>query len=461
MPPTDSLKRGVGTTSLASRVAVGTGVSAALVAVFAAAAALLVADRLVRDGEDERLRATASAFAAELPRGEDRQSLADAVEQEESELAAASIRISVVDASSRVLGDAHLPSPAAGSCESRDLADTTARACAVQAGAYRVVAGATRPRRGALRFIVSCLVAALVAALAAAALGGRSARWALAPLTRLQRSLAQIDADEPRRVVLGSADECRELVSLRSSLHALLARLADALDTARGFSADAAHELRTPLTLIRAELDLLAEEPLDPPTARSIEQLRERVGALVTLTERLLALATAAERVSLSADAVALEDVARDVVARLAPGARARMRLRADAPGMVRGDETLLAAVIENAVDNALKFSGDRPVDLHVRESGDRVLVDISDRGPGIVGAERARAFEAFFRTAAARGQNTPGHGIGLALVARIAAAHRGTAAFVDPEPGASGARLRVELPGWTPSSTPPAPAAT
>lgn len=451
MRPTNPSRREGAKTSLAFRVALGTGVSAAFVAVFAAAASLLVADRLVRDGEDERLRATANAFAAELPRGGDRKSVADAVAQEQAELAPASIRIAVTDASSQVLGDAHLPSPPSGTCESRDSRDATLRVCAVQADSYRVVAGSTRSRRGPLPFVFSCLVAAIVAAIAAAALGIRSARWALAPLNRLRQSLDRIDADEPRRVVIAGDNDCPEVASLRSALHALLARLSDALDGARGFSADAAHELRTPLTLIRAELDLLAEEPLDPPTAKAIEKLRGRVGSLVTLTERLLALATAAERVSLTADAVALEDVAGDVVARLAEGVRARIRLRADAPGMVRGDEALLAAVIENAVDNALKFSGDRPVDVDVREVGDRVVVDIADRGPGLDGEERARAFEAFFRTPSSRAENTPGHGIGLALVARIVAAHRGTVAFVDPESGMSGARLRVELPGWTP----------
>ena len=451
MRPTDSTRPDGARSSLAFRVAVGTALSAALVAMFAAASSLLVADRLVRNGEDERLRATASAFAAELPRGGDRKAVEDAVTQEQAELAPASIRIALTDASSRALGDTHLPSPPSGTCESHDSHETTLRVCAVQADSYRVVAGATRPRRGSSLFVVSCLVAAIVAAVAAAALGRRSARWALAPLTRLGQSLDRIDADDPRQVVIAGDNDCREIASLRSAMRALLARLADALDTARGFSADAAHELRTPLTLIRAELDLLAEEPLDPPTARSVEKLRGRVGSLVTLTERLLALATAAERVSLSADAVALADVAADVVAHLDADARTRVRLHADAPGMVRGDESLLAALIDNAVDNALKFSGDQPVDIEVREVGDRVVVDIADRGPGLEGEERSRAFEAFFRTPSSRGQNTPGHGIGLALVARIVAAHRGTVAFVDPEPGPSGARLRVELPGWAP----------
>lgn len=454
MRPSDETDRARPTparSSLALRVALGTAVSAALVAVLAAATSLLVADRLVRDGEDGRLRAAASAFAGELPRGGDRQSTIAAIAQEEAELAPASIRITVMDASSLVGGDARLPSPPSGTCASYDARDTTLRVCAVQAGAYRVIVGSTRLRRGATLLLVSCVVAALLASVAAAMLGRRSARWALAPLTRLRHSLDRIDADEPRRVVLAGDDACREVAALRAALNGLLARLADALDAARGFSADAAHELRTPLTVIRAELDLLAEEPIDPSTARSIEKLRVRVSALVTLTERLLALATAADRASLAAEAVALEDVVHDVVARLDADARTRVRIHAHAAGMVHGDEALLAAVVENAVENALKFSGNEPVDVEIHEEDERVVLHVADRGPGLDGAERVRAFQAFFRAATSRGQNSPGHGIGLALVARIVAAHHGTVAFVDPEPGKTGVRLRVDLPGWAP----------
>ncbi len=440
--------------SLASRVALGTAASAALVAVLASAVSLLLADRLVRDGEDARLRAAAAGFAAEIPRDGSSSSMRDAIEQEEDELAPASMRVAVYDATSLVGGDAHLPPAPPGTCESRDTGDTSLRACAAPAGAYRVVVGSTHTRHGAALLVVSALSAALLAASVAALLGRRSARWALAPLTRLGRSLERMDADEPRRVVLAGDETCREVAALRAALEGLLSRLADALDAARGFSADAAHELRTPLTVIRGELDLLAEEPMAPAAMRSVETLRARVASLVTLTERLLALATAADRTALAADAVAIEDVVREAVGRLDADARARVHVHVAGAGMVRGDETLLSALVENAVDNALKFSREADVAIELREEGARVVLEVEDGGPGLADGDRERAFEVFFRSAEARGRSTPGHGIGLALVARIVAAHHGTVAFVDPRSGKTGARLRVVLPGWAPQTS-------
>jgi signal transduction histidine kinase len=378
-------------------------------------------------------------------------SATSAIQQEEAELAPAGIRIAVTFASSFVGGDTRLPSPAAGACDSYDTAETTVRACAVQAGAYRFIAGSTRIRRSPMLLGASCAVAALIAAVAAAVLGRRSARWALAPLTRLRRSLERIDADDPARVTLEGDDACREITSVRAALEGLLIRLAGALEAARGFSAEAAHELRTPLTVIRGELDLLAEEPIHPEAARSVSKLRARVRSLVVLTERLLTLATATERVDVASDAVALEDVVGEVVARLDGEKRARVRVELDSPGMVRGDETLLAALVENAIDNALKFSGATPVSVRIRDEGECVVLEVVDSGPGLRQDDRRRAFEPFFRSRDARGRSAPGHGIGLALVARIVAAHRGRAAFVDPKGGETGAHLRIELPGWTP----------
>lgn len=433
------------------RVALGTAVAAAVVALLAAAASLLVAEKLVIDEEDARLRAMADIVSAELPLGESKVALEQAVLHEEAELAAASIRIAVRNSSTFVGGDAKLPVLAAGSCESRSVGDTTLRACAVQIGAFHIVAGAIRARHGTMVLMASCLIAALVAAFGAAFLGRRAARWALDPLMRLGDSLDRIVVDDPKAVVISGDDTCREIATLRAALGSLLARLADALDAARNFSADAAHELKTPLTVIRAELDLLAEEPLDSAPREAVERVRSRVAALVTLVERLLSFATAADHARLAKEAVAMEDVVRDVIAKLGPAARGRICLRVDGPGMVLGDEALLAALVENAADNALKFSGDGPIEIDVRERGDKVLLDVRDHGPGIAANDRLRAFEPFFRTPASRGDSTPGHGVGLALVARIAAAHQGAAEFVDVSPEEGGARLRVVLPGWSP----------
>lgn len=419
--------------SLSARVAIGTALAAGVASLVAVGVTVFVADRLVVDQEERRLREIAAIALREFT-PDDR--LSAQIEDEADELAPASIRVAVYLDGRFAGGERQLPNPPGDTC----ILHSNARACAMTEGRVRVVACAAESPRRMTAALYASAVAILVAAGAAALIGRKTTRWALSPLFELRDSLATIE-DDPRSATLAGDDTVSEVAALRSALADLLARLGAALDAAKRFSADAAHELRTPLTAIRAELDLLAEDSLDASTAAAVERLRARTLALSRLVDRLLALARTGLE---SAEPVALEDVARDVVARVGG---ARVRLAVEAPGMVNGDEVLLAALVENAVDNALKFSGEAPVDVRVSEAEGRVQVDVIDDGPGLSPDDRARAFEPFFRAAAARAE-APGHGIGLAIVAQVAGAHGGAASFVDPE--GRGAHLRVTLPGWT-----------
>jgi signal transduction histidine kinase len=83
-----------------------------------------------------------------------------------------------------------------------------------------------------------------------------------------------------------------------------------------------------------------------------------------------------------------------------------------------------------------------------VRVHGDaRAIIDVVDHGPGIPAAERAQVFTAFYRRTDARTRSTPGHGVGLALIAHVAGAHGGTAELLDAP---RGAHLRITLPRWS-----------
>lgn len=428
--------------SLAARVARGTALAAGAASLVAAAVTLFVADRLVVGQEEQRLREIAAIALREFSSTED---LPSQIEDEVAELAPESIRIAVYRDDRFVGGADSLPNIPADTC----IMHENTRACASTTGALRVVAGAARAPRSTTTALVSSAIAILVAAIAAAFIGRRTTRWALGPLHSLRDSLSTI-RDDPGHATLARDDSVAEVAELRSALEELLARLGDALDGARRFSADAAHELKTPLTAIRAELELLAEEELAPPAAAAVERLRTRVVVLTRLVDRLLALTKASTRARLEVETIAVEDIVRDVVGRLSEDARGRVHIEADAPGMVNGDELLLAALLENAIENALKFSGNEDVGVHIAERDGTVVLDVTDRGPGLAPEDRARAFEPFFRAPSSRA-NAPGHGVGLAIVAQVAQAHAGTAAFVDPD--AHGARLRVTLPAWSPTA--------
>lgn len=440
-------------TSIVSRVAVATAGAAASAALIAAVAASFIADRLVVDAEDRRLRATSAIVLAEMALVGDRATRVKEIEDEARELAPASIRLAARDEAGFIAGDASLPNLAPGTCSSVRQSDVDQRACAAGRGSVVVVASAARGSAPPALLALGCLLAAAAAAAFAAMVSRRAARWALEPLTKLTGEVRAMRVDGPKVVSLEPSDPCAEVAVLRGALSSLLTRLAESLERAQRFSAEAAHELRTPLTAITAELDLLSEEALDEASRSSVMRLRTRAGSLARLIDGLLALASSRERPRPEAtEAVVLEDVAREVVARLGEDARRRVDVSVETAGTVRGDEALLVSLVENAVDNALKFSGRGRVRVRVSEGSDTarptVVLDVTDEGPGIPAEQRRLVFEPFFRAPSSRAGGTPGHGIGLALVAHIASAHGGSASLVD---ATKGAHLRVWLPAWAP----------
>ncbi|MBC7860416.1 MAG: two-component sensor histidine kinase, partial [Burkholderiaceae bacterium] len=132
---------------------------------------------------------------------------------------------------------------------------------------------------------------------------------------------------------------------------------------------------------------------------------------------------------ALTMAAVDLGAVARRVLAELAPKALANgqtLELEAAESCLIEGEETLLAVLLRNLADNALRYSppGARVlVDLRrAAGAGNNIVLRIEDSGPGLLDAERARLGERFFRVT---GTNASGSGLGWSIVRRIAAVHQ------------------------------------
>lgn len=435
--------------SLGGRVALATAVAGALAALIAASVSWKIATALIDQAEIARLSSSAEIFQNDLDmRDPVKVTLDDAIAEELVELGPASIRIAVYENGRHIGGDRLKIPP--NKCWATEHDNVIQRACSSVRGPITVVAATTRAAGASPRFIFGSLLASLAAALVTAVLGRRAARWALAPLEELTQSLDRVRAEEPSVDALPPLRDVREVAVLREALAALVFRLGDSLARARRFSADAAHELRTPLTVLSGQLELLLEETSSGDRRAELLALHLRVQTLTRLVERLLVLATSEQGPLASASPVALEDVARQCVNTLPAKERARVRLEIDAQGVTRGDEYLLGALVDNAVDNALKFSNEGPVTLRVSESYHEVLLDVIDEGPGLDEPTRRRAFDAFFRSPAARASGQPGHGIGLALVAQVTRQHGGNCAFLEAQ---RGAHLRIWLPIWRPAS--------
>jgi signal transduction histidine kinase len=393
--------------------------------------------------EDIRLGAAAQTLAAELTGARDGAEADD----EDREMIPAGVRISLWQGARRLGGAAMEVGPPG--CHAHRWRGARWRRCTVRVGAREIVAASpyapleeTRDA-GALASAVAVALVALVAALAGRGWGRR----VVGPLTRLRGAVAAVRADAPDASVLPAPEGTEEVDALREALSTLLIGYAASLTRARRFAADAAHELRTPLGRLRAALELAAEDPALPEAHRAaLARMREEARSLGVLAERLLILASPLSAAMVAREAVSLAEVVSEVVDALDAAARARVTLRAEDEGMVRGDPPLLRALVLNAVENALKFAPEGAVTVTVRASPQAVVVRVSDEGVGVPSSLREDLFTPFHRSAAARAAGLPGHGVGLALIAHVARAHGGEARFVDADRGAT---LEVSLPPW------------
>lgn len=432
---------------IVGRVTLAVMASTALGGLIASAVAITAVDWLIARHADRRLLGATATLAGELDEELQEQdgTVVEVLADENQELITSGIRLALYEQQTLVAGDAWVPYPGNTGCASLGRVGRRVRACAREYESYVIVAAEDGEERVLSWFY---LVAGLAAVSVGAALGGgasaRLARWAVRPLSELTQKLTGQALDKPQPEPFRQPVGVAEVDAVRQALYETLSRLDSHLAGLERFAADAAHELRTPLTLLKGELELLAEETRhDALVSARLSHAAGRATRLAELTESLLFLALPSKSIAFDEHAIALSDIVNEVVHDLGPSQRDRVGVVADGEGLVRGDPTLLTALVRNAVDNALKHA-DTPVLVRVADSADRVRLTITDRGPGIDRDLVARVFEPFFR---AHPEKTTGYGLGLALVGHVARAHGGSAAFADT---AEGTELTLSFPAWT-----------
>lgn len=265
-------------------------------------------------------------------------------------------------------------------------------------------------------------------------------------------ALAVLDqfADESGRVTRGDAQlEVVVAFLLAGGLILAAVLLAgywveDAFSRQRRFVSDASHELRTPLTAIRGQLELLARE--ESPAAAEVRRVEAVVGAEVARVERLVEDLLALARLD---EGVPLRRAPVDVVPFLRGVAAAGDAVLGPLPaGTVEADPDRLTQVLRNLLANARRHAGEGGrVELSASGRGGRLTIRVDDDGPGIPPAERARVFDRFHRSEAARDRDSGGSGLGLSIARSIVELHGGRIRVGDSPLG--GARLSVELDGF------------
>ena len=225
----------------------------------------------------------------------------------------------------------------------------------------------------------------------------------------------------------------------------------------RDFLSNAAHELRTPVTAISGYAETLLGGSIDPETSQefvtTIHRNAQRIAALVADLLVLDTLEGRAEAVGTRAP-VALAEVVGDA-ARTARGVTPSAQIEVDVAGglSVLGTREGLDHIVQNLIDNAVKYGNNTPVTVRAERVADRVRLAVADRGPGIPDGHEDRIFERFYRLDAGRSRDRGGSGLGLAIVKSQSEAIGGR---VWVEHASPGARFVVELDAaWSGSPSP------
>jgi len=206
-----------------------------------------------------------------------------------------------------------------------------------------------------------------------------------------------------------------ELLVVARALDRAEARQAAVLARERDFNANLSHELRTPLAGIRSDAEMLLIDPaLSDKARRRAERIIATTDRTTTLAHSLLLLAREARPQAL--EPIDLGAAVRQAWARLHPPAAEAEApsIRIDPGAEVVADPGLLALVLRNLLENALRHGEGRAIEVVLE--GRRL--EVRDRGPGFGAEDPMRSFERF-----RRGGSKPGHGLGLALVRHICTA--------------------------------------
>jgi two-component system sensor histidine kinase QseC len=265
----------------------------------------------------------------------------------------------------------------------------------------------------------------------------------LKPLGELRRQVAERDAQNLG--ALETVDAPVEVMPLVASLNRLFGRVSAMMENERRFTADAAHELRTPLAALRTQAQVARAATSDAERNRTLDNVIAGCDRTTHLLQQLLTLARLEpEQLRGEKESCDLHALARTAIAELAPAALAKnveIGLEEGLPVHIDGYAGLIAIMLRNLIDNAVRYSpGGRSVNVAVTAGERMATVCVTDQGPGIALEERNKVGQRFYRIL---GSEETGSGLGLSIVKRIAELHRATVTLGDGE-GAAGLRVTV-----------------
>jgi signal transduction histidine kinase len=276
------------------------------------------------------------------------------------------------------------------------------------------------------------------------------------PVTLLRAATQQLAAgDLTARAGDPNSKRRDEIAGLVRDFDSMAARLETLVKAQSRLLNDISHELRSPLARLNVALGL-ARQRSGPESAAMLERIELEAGRLNELIGRLLTLARLEDgEQSVASTPVLLDEVVLNVTEDAEFEAQARhCHVRSEIPAGiwgVRGDASLLHSAIENVVRNAIRYTREgTTVEIHLERTksaaaGEEAVVKVTDCGSGVPEEALEKLFQPFYRLDDARGRQTGGVGLGLAITERAVRFHGGRVLAVNRAEG--GLMVEIHLP--------------
>lgn len=230
-----------------------------------------------------------------------------------------------------------------------------------------------------------------------------------------------------------------EITPLVAELNQLFIRLKLAFERNRRFAADAAHELRTPLAALKTQAQVAVKADNENDRHHALLKVLQGVDRSSHVVAQLLTLSRLGVEEALNdIRPVDLHKLATEIIAYLVPVALEKhieIELAPPPPNtIIVGNDVALGILIRNVVDNAIRYTPSRgEVKIQIIDDDNKVILRVTDSGPGIPTELRERVFERFYRIL---GTTASGSGLGLAIVSQIAELHNAQIALNTPPNG-------------------------
>jgi len=232
-------------------------------------------------------------------------------------------------------------------------------------------------------------------------------------------------------------------------VNSMLQRLDKAFKTREVFIAGVSHDLRTPLTVLQGQIEIMQMQPsTDAETKKSIERMLRQVRRLIRMTNNLLLNAQLEATPILVPCEVnlreILEDIERDAKI-LAEGLD--FRVSASATLTVPGDYDLLKQMLQNVVDNAIKFTPKGgSIQLSLTQEDEYAVLRVADSGQGIPEEQLAHVTEPFYKADSGHRYGSTRAGLGLAIVKQVVEVHGGQLEIQSQENAGTTVTIRLPL---------------